>query len=89
MSFEDCKCIIIDPGSSTLKAGFAGDDAPRVMIPSVIGRPRLKLVGYIILLYLTLCPLPCKDTLYMTNSYYEKKKAGTGRAEYEGGGDCN
>ena len=35
---------MIDPGSYKLKAGFAGDDAPRVVISSVVGRPRFKQV---------------------------------------------
>ena len=32
--------IVIDNGSGMVKAGFAGDDAPRVVFPSIIGRPR-------------------------------------------------
>jgi actin-related protein len=32
--------IVIDNGSWMLRAGFAGDDAPRAVFPSVIGRPR-------------------------------------------------
>ncbi|EYU34210.1 hypothetical protein MIMGU_mgv1a018613mg [Erythranthe guttata] len=37
---EDIKPLVIDNGSHTIKAGFAGDDAPRVVIPTVIGYPR-------------------------------------------------
>ncbi|KAJ7663022.1 actin actin-like protein [Mycena rosella] len=37
---EDLAAIVIDNGSSMSKAGFAGDDAPRSVIPSVVGRPR-------------------------------------------------
>ena len=29
-----------DPGSGMVKAGFAGDDAPRAVFPSIVGRPR-------------------------------------------------
>jgi actin-related protein len=39
--------IIIDIGSGYLKAGFASDDAPKVMIPMLLGKPKSKgaLVG--------------------------------------------
>lgn len=33
------KPVIIDNGSGLIKAGFAGDDAPRSVFPSIIGRP--------------------------------------------------
>lgn len=29
-----------DNGSGMVKAGFAGDDAPRAVFPSIVGRPR-------------------------------------------------
>jgi len=32
--------IVIDNGSGMVKAGFAGDDAPRAVFPSIVGRPR-------------------------------------------------
>ncbi len=32
--------VVIDNGSGTIKAGFAGDDAPRAVFPSLVGRPR-------------------------------------------------
>lgn len=32
--------IVIDVGSGNCKAGFAGEDAPRVCFPSIIGRPK-------------------------------------------------
>jgi actin len=31
---------VCDNGSGMVKAGFAGDDAPRAVFPSVVGRPR-------------------------------------------------
>ena len=34
--------IVIDNGSGVCKAGFAGDDAPRVVFPSIIGRPKYR-----------------------------------------------
>jgi actin-related protein len=35
---EDNQPIVIDSGSMFVKAGFAGDDAPRAVFPSLIGR---------------------------------------------------
>jgi actin-related protein len=32
--------IIIDNGSSTIKAGFAGEDEPREIFPTIVGRPK-------------------------------------------------
>uniref|UniRef100_UPI00358EBFD5 actin, cytoplasmic 1-like n=1 Tax=Myxine glutinosa TaxID=7769 RepID=UPI00358EBFD5 len=32
--------LVVDNGTRMCKAGFAGDDAPRVVFPSVVGRPR-------------------------------------------------
>ncbi len=37
---EDTAPLVIDNGSGTIKAGFAGDDAPRVVFPSIVGIPR-------------------------------------------------
>lgn len=37
---DDCPNLVLDIGSSTVTAGFAGDDAPRAVFPSVIGRPK-------------------------------------------------
>lgn len=34
------QAIVIDPGSAMFKAGFAGDDSPRTIFPSIVGRPR-------------------------------------------------
>ena len=31
--------VVIDDGSDVCKAGFSGDDAPRAVFPSVVGRP--------------------------------------------------
>ncbi|XP_063842586.1 actin-like [Scylla paramamosain] len=36
---EDC-ALVCDNGSGMVKAGFAGDDAPRAVFPSIVGRPR-------------------------------------------------
>ncbi|PPR87517.1 hypothetical protein GOBAR_AA33174 [Gossypium barbadense] len=32
--------LVCDNGTGMVKAGFAGDDAPRAMFPSIVGRPR-------------------------------------------------
>ena len=32
--------IIIDNGSGYIKAGFAGDDGPRTVFPSIVGKPK-------------------------------------------------
>ncbi|KAA8523346.1 hypothetical protein F0562_009769 [Nyssa sinensis] len=42
MDFDDTRPIICDNGSGSVKAGFAGDDAPCAVFPSVIGHPRNK-----------------------------------------------
>jgi len=36
---EEC-ALVVDNGSGLVKAGFAGDDAPRAVFPSIVGRPR-------------------------------------------------
>ena len=44
---EDNEPVVVDIGSGHLKAGYASDDAPKHMIPMVIGKPKNKalLVG--------------------------------------------
>lgn len=37
---ESTKTVIIDNGSGMVKAGFSGEEAPRDVFPSVVGRPR-------------------------------------------------
>jgi actin len=37
---DDQAAVVIDNGSGMVKAGFAGDDAPRAVFPSIVGRPR-------------------------------------------------
>merc|ERR1711942_471826 len=37
---EESAALVVDNGSGMCKAGFAGDDAPRVVFPSVVGRPK-------------------------------------------------
>ncbi|OMO91843.1 Actin-related protein [Corchorus olitorius] len=40
MDFLENRPIVCDNGSGSVKAGFGGDDAPSVLFPSIIGRPR-------------------------------------------------
>ena len=37
---EEVAALVCDNGSGMCKAGFAGDDAPRAVFPSIVGRPR-------------------------------------------------
>lgn len=39
---EEIAALVVDNGSGMCKAGFAGDDAPRAVFPSIVGRPRHK-----------------------------------------------
>ncbi|XP_064086597.1 actin, cytoplasmic-like [Macrobrachium rosenbergii] len=40
MDDECALALVIDNGSGVVKSGFAGDDAPRAVFPSIVGRPR-------------------------------------------------
>jgi len=40
MDEEEQPSLVVDNGSGMVKAGFAGDDAPRSVFPSIVGRPR-------------------------------------------------
>jgi len=40
MDDEEIQGLVVDNGSGMVKAGFAGDDAPRAVFPSIVGRPR-------------------------------------------------
>ncbi|KAL5457332.1 hypothetical protein EMCRGX_G034580 [Ephydatia muelleri] len=39
-SGDECVAAVIDTGMATVKAGMAGDDAPRAVFPTLVGRPR-------------------------------------------------
>lgn len=39
---EEVSAVVVDSGSGMCKAGFAGDDAPRAVFPTIVGRPRHK-----------------------------------------------
>ena len=68
MSDGDVQALVVDNGSGMCKAGFAGDDAPRAVFPSIVGRPRHKASHYLphphcpaahlrVVPLLTCCPL--------------------------------
>jgi len=40
MEDDGIQALVVDNGSGMCKAGFAGDDAPRAVFPSIVGRPR-------------------------------------------------
>jgi len=40
MDEDEIQALVVDNGSGMVKAGFAGDDAPRAVFPSIVGRPR-------------------------------------------------
>jgi len=41
MADEEVAALVVDNGSGMCKAGFAGDDAPRAVFPSIVGRPKM------------------------------------------------
>ena len=44
MSEDDVAALVVDNGSGMCKAGFAGDDAPRAVFPSLVGRPKHQVI---------------------------------------------
>ncbi|EMD36924.1 actin-2-like protein [Gelatoporia subvermispora B] len=42
MMDDDIAALVIDNGSGMCKAGFAGDDAPRAVFPSIVGHPKYQ-----------------------------------------------
>lgn len=43
---DETTALVCDNGSGLVKAGFAGDDAPRAVFPSIVGRPRHQVCLY-------------------------------------------
>jgi len=41
MAEDEVAAMVVDNGSGMCKAGFAGDDAPRAVFPSIVGRPKM------------------------------------------------
>ena len=46
MCDDEVAALVVDNGSGMCKAGFAGDDAPRAVFPSIVGRPRHQVGRY-------------------------------------------
>ena len=44
MCDNDVAALVVDNGSGMCKAGFAGEDAPRAVFPSIVGRLRKDLL---------------------------------------------
>jgi len=40
MDGEDAAALVVDNGSGMVKSGFSGDDAPRAVFPSIVGRAK-------------------------------------------------
>jgi len=40
MDGEDTSALVVDNGSGMVKSGFSGDDAPRAVFPSIVGRAK-------------------------------------------------
>ena len=59
MCDDEVAALVVDNGSGMCKAGFAGDDAPRAVFPSIVGRPRHQGV-MVTQLSLSLC-YSCSD----------------------------
>ena len=53
MAEDDVAALVVDNGSGMCKAGFAGDDAPRAVFPSIVGRPRHQVKYFDFLLTFT------------------------------------
>eukprot|EP00286_Rhodomonas_abbreviata_P004647 CAMPEP_0181336162 /NCGR_PEP_ID=MMETSP1101-20121128/27262_1 /TAXON_ID=46948 /ORGANISM="Rhodomonas abbreviata, Strain Caron Lab Isolate" /LENGTH=359 /DNA_ID=CAMNT_0023446419 /DNA_START=35 /DNA_END=1111 /DNA_ORIENTATION=+ len=39
---DELQALVVDNGSGMVKAGFAGDDAPKAVFPSIVGRPKYQ-----------------------------------------------
>ena len=55
MCDDDVAALVIDNGSGMCKAGFAGDDAPRAVFPSIVGRPRHQVCTHVTFLTFNAC----------------------------------
>uniref|UniRef100_A0A5K3G0B4 Actin n=1 Tax=Mesocestoides corti TaxID=53468 RepID=A0A5K3G0B4_MESCO len=55
MGDDEIVALIVDNGSGMCKAGFAGDDAPRAVFPSIVGRPRQQVCVHPTPIFCFLC----------------------------------
>lgn len=44
MCDDEVAALVIDNGSGIIKAGFAGDDVPRSIFPSIVGHPKYQVI---------------------------------------------
>ena len=56
---DDVAALVVDNGSGMCKAGFAGDDAPRAVFPSIVGRPRHQVIRYCSVVHVHVCTVLC------------------------------
>ena len=54
MCDDEVAALVVDNGSGMCKAGFAGDDAPRAVFPSIVGRPRHQVSRFILFIIIIL-----------------------------------
>lgn len=43
---DEIASLVVDNGTGMVKAGFGGEDAPRAVFPSLVGRPRHQVKHY-------------------------------------------
>lgn len=41
MYLDKAQAVVIDAGSGSCKAGFAGSDVPKITFPSIVGRSKI------------------------------------------------
>ena len=44
LDYSDLQPLVIDNGTGMVKAGFAGDEAPRAVFPSIVARPKYNMI---------------------------------------------
>ena len=59
----EVSALVCDNGSGMVKSGFAGDDAPRAVFPSIVGRPRHQGLSMHLLQSSLFCTV-CRQLLY-------------------------
>jgi actin-related protein len=69
MCDDDVAALVIDNGSGMCKAGFAGDDAPRAVFPSIVGRPRHQVGYYTILIVSPIVPFIWRENMHQCNAF--------------------
>ena len=42
---DEVQAVVVDSGSSMCKAGFGGDEAPKITFPSIVGKPLDQVMG--------------------------------------------